>query len=214
MDYVLNAGHLQEVRKFVTFFEAKRKESINEIQTAFAQCLKSNAKDEILSWSEVENIIKDLKDEVRITVDSELQNIVYMSGVYVKILMSQAESHSLHLQGDISFIENEKAIEEMRNIGNVEKELTKKTTGARLPTLNAGLVNEQNAMGKVKELTEERDLLKRKNLDQQTRIMELIEEINKLRNESGHVLIKSESIHENEVKEVSQALEETKVDSI
>ena len=111
MEYVLNPSHLQEVRRYIDFFELKRKETLNEIEAAFNQTLKKTSQDEILSWTEVENLIKDLKSELRSTVDSELQNVVYMSGVYIKILMSQAETSSLTLQGDLSFIENEKAIE-------------------------------------------------------------------------------------------------------
>ena len=210
MEHILSQSHILEVRKYMSFFEHKRKESLNEIQTAFSQCLKKSSTDEILSWAEVESLILGLKDEIRITMDSELQNIVYMSGVYIKILMSQAETQGLQLQADISFIENEKAIEEMRNIGSLERDLTKKTQGARLPTLQAGAINEQNSSLKVRELSDERDSLKKKILEQQATITQLLEELNRFKanNESA---LKTESLYESEVKEVSQALEETKV---
>ena len=212
METSLNPTHLQEVQKFVRFFEQKRRESRNEVQTSFSQFQSSKIKDDILSRTEVESLISDLRDEIKITIDTELQTIVYMSGVYIKILMSQAESHNLQLQGDISFIENEKAIEEMKNLGNfLDREIGKKTQGGRLPTLQAGIHTEMAAQGKLKEITEERDVLRRRVQEQQGKITELLDDLNRYRAVSENLLAKSENMHESEVKEVSQALEETKV---
>lgn len=205
MEYPLNSTHLQEVQKFVNFFEAKRKESIFYINSSFQQCLEKKINDDILSKSEVETLINDLRDEIKLTVDLELQNIVYMSGVYVKILMSQAESNNIILQADTSFIENEKAIEEMKNLGNYERDLNKKSQGGRLPTLQAGIALDNNLAARVKELAEEKEVMRKQIIDQRNKITEILEELNK------HKGIKSESNYETEVKEVSQALEETKV---
>ena len=211
MEYALNSAHVQEVKKYVNFFEQKRRESLSEINTSFQQFFANKIKDEILSKAEVETLINDLHQEIKTTIDSELQNIVYMSGVYIKILMSQAESSNLVLQGDVSFIENEKAIEEMKNLGNFERELIKKTQGGRLPSLQAGIITEQSMAVKLKEITDERDSLKRKNLELQANITELLEEIHKNRAVSESLTARNENNYEIEVKEVSQALEETKV---
>ena len=211
MEYALNSAHVQEVKIYVNFFEQKRRESLSEINTSFQQFFANKIKDEILSKAEVETLINDLHQEIKTTIDSELQNIVYMSGVYIKILMSQAESSNLVLQGDVSFIENEKAIEEMKNLGNFERELIKKTQGGRLPSLQAGIITEQSMAVKLKEITDERDSLKRKNLELQANITELLEEIHKNRAVSESLTARNENNYEIEVKEVSQALEETKV---
>ena len=211
MEYALNSAHVQEVKKYVNFFEQKRRESLSEINTSFQQFFANKIKDEILSKAEVETLINDLHQEIKTTIDSELQNIVYMSGVYIKILMSQAESSNLVLQGDVSFIENEKAIEEMKNLGNFERDLIKKTQGGRLPSLQAGIITEQSMAVKLKEITDERDSLKRKNLELQANITELLEEIHKNRAVSESLTARNENNYEIEVKEVSQALEETKV---
>ena len=211
MEYALNSAHVQEVKKYVNFFEQKRRESLSEINTSFQQFFANKIKDEILSKAEVETLINDLHQEIKTTIDSELQNIVYMSGVYIKILMSQAESSNLVLQGDVSFIENEKAIEEMKNLGNFERDLIKKTQGGRLPSLQAGIITEQSMAVKLKEITDERDSLKRKNLELQANITELLEEIHKSRAVSESLTARNENNYEIEVKEVSQALEETKV---
>ena len=211
MEYALNSAHVQEVKKYVNFFEQKRRESLSEINTSFQQFFANKIKDEILSKAEVETLINDLHQEIKTTIDSELQNIVYMSGVYIKILMSQAESSNLVLQGDVSFIENEKAIEEMKNLGNFERDLIKKTQGGRLPSLQAGIITEQSMAVKLKEITDERDSLKRKNLESQANITELLEEIHKNRAVSESLTARNENNYEIEVKEVSQALEETKV---
>jgi hypothetical protein len=200
MEYILSQGHLQEMRRYMDFFAQKRKETLNEIEAAFNQTLKKSSKDEILSWSEVESLISDLKSELKSTVDSELQNVVYMSGVYIKILMSQAEASNLNLQGDLSFIENEKAIEEMKNIGKAPE--APKKLGARLPTLNANTANEQLASARLKEVTDELNASKKKNKEQQVEITALLEELSKFRSHNEGL---------EEVKEVSQALEETKV---
>lgn len=202
MDYTLSPSHTQEVKKFVDYFELKRKETLSEIQAAFTQVLKSSSKDEILSWSEVETFINDLKSEVQHTVDSELQNVVYMSGVYIKILMCQAESSNIQLQGDLSFIENEKAIEEMKNLGKVPDQ-PKKLSG-RLPTLTANFASDQQLASKQKELTEERDLLRRKVNEQQVKIIELQDQLSEYKRN----LVRSEK---DEVNEVGRELEETKV---
>ena len=211
MDHMLNANHVQEVRKYVTFFEQKRRESVKEIHTSFGQFQERKIKDDILSRAEVESLMNELRDEIKTTLDTELQTIVYMSGVYIKILMSQAESNNLQLQADISFIENEQAIEEMRNLGNFDRDVTKKTQGGRLPTLQASLANDSNASIKVKELTEENQGLKRKIVELQGKITEFIEEGNKYKSISENLIARAEGMHDIEVKEVSQALEETKV---
>ena len=90
----------------------------------------------------------------------------------------------------------------MKNIGVVHDQ-PKKLLG-RLPTLNANIANEQLASNKVKDLAEELNTYKRKNREQQLEITSLIEELNRLKSSS-------ETVHYEEVKEVNQALEETKV---
>ena len=205
MDYPLNTNHLEEVRKYLNYFENKRKESSKEVEILFTQFISEKIKDDILSRAEVEGLISELRDEVKISLDSELSTIVSMSGVYMKILMLQAEAKNFFLQGDVSFIENEKAIEEMKNL-SFEKEFTRKNQAGKLPTMQSSIASDLNTVSKIKELTEERDALKKKLMETQHKLSSVTDDMNKYKNLCENT--EKVAAHESEIKE---ALEETKV---
>lgn len=154
MESILTAEHQQQVKHFLDFFSTKRKETLQDIETTSRQFLAQNINDEMFSQQEVSDLFNTITTEVRVIVDGELSNLFYMAGVYVKILMNQAQNAGVALCADVSFIENQRAIEEMRNLEANTGIVRKDTHGGRLPTLQASLNNDPQLYKKLASLKE------------------------------------------------------------
>ncbi|CAG9329796.1 LZTFL1 [Blepharisma stoltei] len=185
MEGILSPDHQVEVKKYLDFFALKRRENLKEIDTSAKQFIAKNLnEDALLQKNEVEAFMDNFVREVSSTIEAELQNIAHMSGVYIKILMNQAQTHNLTLQADTSFIENLHAIEEMRNIERSQKalDLNKRTQGARLPTLQTSFNNDPLLVKQLNELKEENNTLKNRMKQMQTQISQILDEKMELRN--------------------------------
>lgn len=228
MEENLNPEHSTEIKKFLDFFGHKRQEVLKEIDISVKQ-FKDRMNDDVYSKAEVESIISNFHNETKNTVTAELENIVYMTGVYVKILMIQGQKNAIFLSGDTGFLENQRAIEEMRGIEVAQRSESSSKRGAqagRLPTLSAGFNNDPSIIAKLKETEEENVRLSKKLQDIRAQCVQLTEEKNKLteavtglefRNEELSKQISALSVEEAEeahVKEISQELYEAKVRDI
>lgn len=162
MESALNSEHQGELQKYLQFFKLKRGEAVSEANVAIQQCKDSNLRDEIYSKEDVEQAVDALGEEMKNTLESELQNIVRMSGVYISSLMSQGEKSGLEMKGDVSFLEDHKALEEMKRIETGQKaaplqplDKPVKTQGARLPTLQAGFNNDPAIVSELNDTKQE-----------------------------------------------------------
>jgi hypothetical protein len=88
MDSILKPEHQNELQKYLQFFKLKRDESLREATIAVDQCKESTLRDEVYAKQDVEAAINALGDEMKRTLESELQNIIRMSGVYISSLMT------------------------------------------------------------------------------------------------------------------------------
>lgn len=227
MEEILSAEHQQEIKKYLDFFYTKRREGVGELETVSKQ-FKSRVAEEMFSKSEVEDLLNALMEELSNTFEGEFQNIVQMSGVYVKTLMVQAQNSGVTLSSEISSLENHRAIEEIKKIERGEKqfELNKKTTqGARLPTLQAGFNNDPNLVRNLNELKEENQKFKERINQLQSQVSELIDERNHLKQQNAQLSEQAQKVGERvreyneetqvyneKSKEISQALEETRLE--
>lgn len=217
METSLNSDHQLEVKKFLDFFALKRRENLKEIETSARQFTSKNLnEDALMQKSEVEAFLDNFTREVTGTIEAELQNLAHMSGVYIKILMHQAETQGLYLQADTAFIENQHAIEEMKTIERSHRvsDLNKRSQGARLPTLAAGFNNDPQITKQLNELKEENKEIKNRLKQTQAQLSEILDERNSLRDANRELLAQMEShgrSEEHSSDRAEQLLEETKV---
>lgn len=90
----------------------------------------------------METLLADMESEMRSTFREELEIFYRMSGVFIQMLMYDAEKQSVTVKGDVGFMENYKALQDMKEFEELvvsnEFTLTKRATmKAQLPTLNA-----------------------------------------------------------------------------
>ena len=87
-------------------------------------------------------VLQDMEEEMRSTFKGELEIFYRMSGVMIQMIMYEAEKQNSTVRADVGFMENYKALQEMKDFENLEMQsdfsLTKKgAMGGKLPTLGA-----------------------------------------------------------------------------
>ena len=88
------------------------------------------------------DVIADMEQEMRTTFKAELEMFYRMSGVMMQMIMFDAEKQNSTIHADINYMENYKALTEMREfeelVMNQDFSLTKKpTTATKLPGIGA-----------------------------------------------------------------------------
>ena len=59
-------------------------------------------------------MIDDMEGEMRSTFKEELEIFYRMSGVFIQMLMFDAEKQTMVVKGDVNFMENYKALQDMK----------------------------------------------------------------------------------------------------
>jgi hypothetical protein len=103
------------------------------------------------------------------TVRQELETFYRMSGVFIQMLMYEAEQQNTTLRADVNYMENYKALEEIKNFetlqltGGVDFNLTrKKATGAsKLPTIGAAMMMNAHESSETQEIKAENERVKK-----------------------------------------------------
>ena len=67
----------------------------------------------------MEKVLDDIQDELETTFKAELEIFYRMSGVFLQMLMYDAEKQNSTLKGDINYMENYKALEQMKEFENL-----------------------------------------------------------------------------------------------
>lgn len=80
------------------------------------------------------------------TVRQELERFYRMSGIYIQMLMYEAEQQNTTLRADINYVENYKALEEIKDFESLSIKETgdfslkkKANVGSKLPSLVSAL---------------------------------------------------------------------------
>ena len=87
-------------------------------------------------------VVADVEEEMRATFKSELEIFYRMSAVMIQMIMYDAEKQNSTIRADVGFMENYKALQDMKKFetdyANQDFSLTKKPqVGAKLPMLSA-----------------------------------------------------------------------------
>ena len=78
----------------------------------FAVC-RSNS--QLFTKQDMEQVLDDMEGEMRETFKDELENFYRMSGIFIQMLMYDAEKQSSMIRADINFMENYKALQDMKD---------------------------------------------------------------------------------------------------
>ena len=62
----------------------------------------------------METVLDDMEGEMRTTFKDELEVFYRMSGVFIQMLMYDAEKQNSMIRADVNFMENYKALQDMR----------------------------------------------------------------------------------------------------
>ena len=62
----------------------------------------------------METVLDDMEGEMRTTFRDELEVFYRMSGVFIQMLMYDAEKQNSEIRADVNFMENYKALAEMK----------------------------------------------------------------------------------------------------
>ena len=79
----------------------------------------------------MEKVLEDMEDEMRTTFKSELEIFYRMAGIFLQMLMFDAEKQNSTIRGDVGYMENYKALQEMKTfedlVMNQDFSLTKRS---------------------------------------------------------------------------------------
>ena len=95
----------------------------------------------------MEKAFDKLQTEMESTVRAELEMFYRMSGVFIQMLMYDAEQQNSMLRADVNYMENYKALEDIKDfealsLNSAVFSLQKKATvGSKLPSLGATMVD-------------------------------------------------------------------------
>ena len=69
-----------------------------------------SAKTQLFSKQDMEGVLDDMEQEMRNTFKSELEIFYRMSGVFIQMIMYDAEKQKSIIHGDVNYMENYKAL--------------------------------------------------------------------------------------------------------
>ena len=76
------------------------------------ECLQQTA---IFTKQDLEKVFERMQSEMETTVRQELEMFYRMSGVFIQMLMYEAEQQNTTLRADVNYMENYKALEEIKD---------------------------------------------------------------------------------------------------
>ena len=90
----------------------------------------------------MEGVLDDMEGEMRTTFKDELEVFYRMSGIFIQMLMHDAEKQNSMIRADVNFMENYRALSEMKDFEELVMQqdftLVKPAAmRATLPTLNS-----------------------------------------------------------------------------
>ena len=69
----------------------------------------------LFSKQDMEQLLNEMETEMHTTFKSELEHFYRMSGVFIQMLMFDAEKQNSTIRGDVQFMENYKALQDMKD---------------------------------------------------------------------------------------------------
>lgn len=123
----------------------------------------------IFTKADLEKVFNRLQEEMQTTVRQELETFYRMSGVFIQMLMYEAEQQNSTLKADVNYMENYKALEDIKDFeqlslsGATDFTLTRKkaTAASKLPTLGAAMMMSTAESTETQRLKEENEKVKK-----------------------------------------------------
>eukprot|EP00347_Sterkiella_histriomuscorum_P009298 403341739 len=158
--------HQELLKKYLGFFNLKKESCNKQIQLAIDDVEEDCLKSAIFTKSDMESTFERLRQEMQQTVRQELEMFYRMSGVFIQMMMHDAEQQNSTLRADVNYMENYKALEDIKDFENLELNkvfsLQKKSTiTSKLPTLGSAMYQDPNMQSELQNLRTENDNLKK-----------------------------------------------------
>jgi hypothetical protein len=129
------------------------------------ECLQQSA---IFTKQDLEKVFERMQSEMENTVRQELEMFYRLSGVFIKMLMYEAEQQNTTLRADVNYMENYKALEEIKDFESLSLKATgdfslkkKANVGSKLPTLGSAMMMTAQENSESAELRAENDRVKK-----------------------------------------------------
>lgn len=129
------------------------------------ECLQQSA---IFTRQDLEKVFERMQSEMETTVRQELEMFYRMSGVFIQMLMYEAEQQNTTLRADVNYMENYKALEEIKDFESLSLKATgdfslkkKANVGSKLPTLGSAMMMTAQENSESAELRAENDRVKK-----------------------------------------------------
>lgn len=165
-----SAEHQELLKRFLSFFALKRDQCDRQVCLALADakedCLGSN-QGVVFTKGDVERAFGRGTAEVGEAVRGELDTFYRMAGVFVQMLLFNAEQQGATLKAEVTYTENYKALEELKDFEKLgamgdPMPLKKKAVagGKLLPGLGAAMALSQEQSIETQQLKEENERVK------------------------------------------------------
>lgn len=119
----------------------------------------------LFSKADMDKLVNDMEEEMRATFTEELEIFYRMSGVFVQVLMFDAERQKVNVNGDVHFMENYKALQDLKEFESLmltdHSTLEKRPTAAVVKIEKVFVADEETAV-KNKRLEAEVEQLRQK----------------------------------------------------
>jgi len=161
----LSGDHQMEIHKYLKFLKTKINQSVTRVDNAFSNFKEDKLKEgEMYNTDDVETMTDELQEDVKGTCESEMTNLVRMSGVFIQMLLYQADQQDISLKAEASYIENQSAIEnmgalEVLNAVKFKNEVKKQPS--RLPTMDRQISDASKAAEFLEMKEENKTLLEK-----------------------------------------------------
>ena len=173
--------HSQLLKRYLNFFHIKKETAYKEVKLNIKELEEDALENQVFTRNDVESIFKRIYDEVTETYRNELDRFYKMSGVFVQMLLHDAEKQKANLSAEVSFMENYKALEEIKQFEESKEDsilslkgMVNKMSkmGSKLPSL----IDKKNESEDSKSLAAENEALKAKIAFQEQRLIQALQE--------------------------------------
>ena len=106
--------HSNLLKRYLNFFHIKKEKAYKEVNLELNDIKDESLENHVFTKKDVEGIFNKIEDVVLSTYKNELDRFYKMSGVFVQMLLHDAEKQDANLSAEVSFMENYKALEEIK----------------------------------------------------------------------------------------------------
>lgn len=129
------------------------------VDDARQECLKDSR---FFTQEDLERAFERVREETLGTVRQELEMFYRMAGVFIQMLMFEAEQQSIVLRADVNYMENYKALEDIKDFEHLSLVGgPKKKVASKLPGLASAMMMNQEQTAETAALREENDRVKK-----------------------------------------------------